>query len=249
MTRWLLIDVGNSATKMVWRTENTIVHTRDIPTAETMRLAAAAWESGPEFDRAVIASVVPVVTPFWKSLLGDRLLVFRHDLHLGIGIDYPEPASIGADRLANAIAAENRHGAPVVVIDFGTAVTFDIVGPGSTYLGGVIAPGLGVFTDYLHERTALLPRIELTEPQSVIGTSTTEAMRAGAVIGYRGLITGLIQSITAEIMTRHPESKPPAVIATGGHARLIANGLPLIQSVNPDLTIHGLQLIGERNPD
>jgi type III pantothenate kinase len=240
--------VGNSATKLAWRRGRETLHVADLATAATAGMAARVVEGGPPFDRAVIASVVPGVTPVWEGLLGGKLLVFRHDLELGIRIDYPDPASIGADRLANAVGAEERHGAPVVVIDFGTAVTFDIVGPEAAYEGGVIAPGLGVFTDYLHERTALLPRIELTEPPSAIGRSTADAMRVGAVIGYRGLISGILEAVTRELRAGRKSMRRPVVVATGGHAGLIAAGLPAIRSVEPDLTLHGLQLVGERNP-
>ena len=117
----------------------------------------------------------------------------------GVGIDYPKPDSIGPDRLANAVAARKRFGAPVVVVDFGTAVTFDVVNSKGDYDGGVIAPGLAAMTDYLHEKTALLPRIKIREIKTVIGKSTEQAMLIGAVHGYRGLVRELIAELKREL--------------------------------------------------
>ena len=117
----------------------------------------------------------------------------------GVGIDYPKPDTIGPDRLANAVAARHRFGAPVVVVDFGTAVTFDVVNRAGNYAGGIIAPGLAAMTDYLHEKTALLPRIKIREIKTSIGKSTEQAMLVGAVHGYRGLVRELIARIEARI--------------------------------------------------
>ena len=155
----------------------------------------------------------------------------------GVGIDYPKPDSIGPDRLANAVAARNRFGAPVVVVDFGTAVTFDVVNSKGDYAGGVIAPGLAAMTDYLHEKTALLPRIQIREIKNVIGRSTETAMLAGAVHGYRGLVRGLIGELKRELKVKNLP-----VVATGGYAKLIAARLPEISAVAPDLTLEGLRL-------
>ncbi|MGO8765384.1 MAG: type III pantothenate kinase, partial [Limisphaerales bacterium] len=151
--------------------------------------------------------------------------------------DYPKPASIGADRLANAIAAKARFGAPVVVVDFGTAVTFDVVNAAGNYAGGIIAPGLAAMTDYLHEKTALLPRIKIVEPKNVVGRSTEEAMLIGAVHGYRGLVRELISELKQELRV-----KQLPVLATGGYAKLIAAKMPEISAVEPDLTLEGLRL-------
>jgi type III pantothenate kinase len=136
------------------------------------------------------------------------------------------------------VAARNRFGAPVVVVDFGTAVTFDVVDARGNYVGGIIAPGLAAMTDYLHEKTALLPKIEMREIKSAIGKSTEQAMLAGAVHGYRGLVRELIGELKHELRAR----KLP-VVATGGYARLIAAKLPEISAVAPDLTLEGLRLV------
>ena len=156
----------------------------------------------------------------------------------GVGIDYPKPNSIGPDRLANAVAARKRFGAPVVVVDFGTAVTFDVVNARGNYVGGIIAPGLAAMTNYLHEKTALLPKIHIRDIKTAIGKSTEEAMLIGAVHGYRGLVRGLIVELKRELRTQ----KLP-VVATGGYAKLIAAKLPEISAVAPDLTLEGLRLV------
>ena len=140
---------------------------------------------------AIVAKVLP--SPIcWVS----------HKILLGVGIDYPKPETIGADRLANAAAAVALYGSPAIVVDFGTAVTFDVISPAGNYAGGVIAPGLGAMTDYLHNRTALLPRVNLREPRRAIGRSTAEAMRSGAIHGYRGLIAEILRQILKEISSQ-----------------------------------------------
>ena len=158
----------------------------------------------------------------------------------GVGIDYPKPDTIGPDRLANAIAARHHFGAPVVVLDFGTAVTFDVVNRAGNYAGGIIAPGLAAMTDYLHEKTALLPRIKIREIKTSIGKSTEEAMLVGAVHGYRGLVRELIGELKRELKV-----KRLPVVATGGYAKLMASKLPEISAVEPNLTLEGLRLTWE----
>jgi type III pantothenate kinase len=157
-----------------------------------------------------------------------------------MGIDYPNPAQIGADRLANSAGVLSRHGVPAIVIDFGTAVTFDVISSKPAYCGGVIAPGLGAMSGYLTRQTALLPEIELAEPASAIGKSTVHAMQAGAIFGYRGLVKEIIAKIREEV------SGNPKIIATGGDAELIARGVPEIEAVDPELTLDGLRQVAAR---
>lgn len=164
-------------------------------------------------------------------------------IELGVGIDYPNSKEIGADRLANAVAVATFYGCPAIVVDFGTAVTFDIVSAQRKYIGGVIAPGLEAMTNFLYRRTALLPKLSMKEPRSAVGKSTIEAMRAGAVIGYRGLVREIIARIKAE---RFPRQKVH-VIATGGYADLIAKRLAEIDSVHPNLTLEGLRIVANLN--
>ena len=164
---------------------------------------------------------------------------------LNVRIDYPTPRSIGADRLANAVAVAELYGSPAIVIDFGTAVTFDIVSPRNAYIGGVIAPGLEAMTKFLYDRTALLPRISLREPRSAIGKSTNQAMLAGAIFGYRGLIREILQRIIAE----KSWTGRVHIVATGGYAKLIARKLPEVDIVHENLTLEGLRLVGRMNTE
>jgi type III pantothenate kinase len=237
---YLLIDVGNGRTKFALATRDNVLSQGDTPTAEIstehLRSVLASWM----FDRVVVSSVVPTVTQVLQDYFGPAVLLLRHDINLGIGIKYPKPETIGADRLANAVALARLHGAPGVVIDFGTAVTFDIVDESSAYVGGVIAPGLRLMTDYLHERTALLPHVELKEPLAAIGKSTEQAILSGAAIGYRGMVRGILEALRRELGA--PERL--RVVATGGDAEWISFGMPEIETVDPDLTLHGLRLVG-----
>jgi len=240
--RLLLIDNSNTRTKLVVGTPAGLETTVErVPTERLEAGLISSLLAKFEFDAAVICSVVPEKAELLRAALASKPLhLISHQSDLPIGIDYPAPEQIGADRLANAVAVHEQFGAPAIVVDFGTAVTFDVVGkPG--YLGGVIAPGLASMTDYLHRRTALLPQIDLAEPESAIGKSTTEAMRAGAVFGYRGMIREILQAIGREL---EPD---PKVVATGGDASLIAEGLPEVNEVVPNLTLEGIKLIGELN--
>ena len=189
----------------------------------------------------MLCSVVPCATPVirktTRAVWGLNPLELTPKTICGVGVDYPTPDTIGPDRLANAVAARHRFGAPVVVVDFGTAVTFDVVNRAGNYTGGIIAPGLAAMTDYLHEKTALLPRIKIREIKTSIGRSTEEAMLVGAVHGYRGLIRGLIGELKREL-----KAKRLPVVATGGYARLLAAKLPEITAIDPLLTLEGLRL-------
>lgn len=235
----LLIDVGNGRTKFGLATADTILERREHATRElspdTVREVTRDWQ----FDHAVICSVVPKAVPAFRAVFGDTLIELRHDTPLGIGIRYPKPASIGPDRLANAVALAHMHGAPGIVIDFGTAVTFDILSADKHYIGGVIAPGLRLMTDYLHERTALLPRVDLREPASAIGQSTEDAILAGAAIGYRGMVKGILEALKKEL-----GGQAAHIVATGGDAEWIISGMDESIITDPDLTLHGLRLVG-----
>lgn len=213
-----------------------------IPTAELNPETLVGSLSPLDFDAALIGSVVPKTAALLDSLLQAWVPVHRlnHRSPLGLSLDYPEPEQIGADRLANAVGVHARHGAPAVVIDFGTAVTFDVVSAAPAYCGGVIAPGLGAMGEYLGRHTALLPQVDLAEPARAIGRSTREAMLVGAVIGYRGLVREILAAVTAEL------GSPAKIIATGGDASLIARGVDEISAVDPDLTLHGLEIIARR---
>ena len=242
----LLFDIGNTHTHLGLADGKRIVKQADIPTFAWFAGGAAArvklFVGKNQVDGAALCSVVPRATPLVRRAVDldwrvDSLELTPKTLR-GLGIDYPKPNSIGPDRLANAVAAKARFGAPVVVVDFGTAVTFDVVNARGNYAGGIIAPGLAAMTDYLHEKTALLPKIEIREVKSAIGKSTEQAMLVGAVHGYRGLVRELIGELKREL---HAKKLP--VIFTGGYAKLIAAKMPEISAVAPDLTLEGLRLV------
>ena len=241
----LLLDIGNTHTHLGLANGARVLRQSDIPTA--------AWAGGsaPQsvrrfvrsalIDGAALCSVVPRATPRAAAALKKLFRVTPLQLTAktvrGVGIDYPRPSTIGPDRLANAVAARHRFGAPAVVVDFGTAVTFDVVDRRGRYVGGIIAPGLAAMTDYLHEKTALLPRIRIREVSAIIGKNTEQAMLIGAVHGYRGLIRELVNELKRTLKCpRLP------VVATGGYARLMAAKLPEITAVEPALTLEGLRL-------
>lgn len=241
---FLLVDVSNSFTKIVFSSRTRLGRVLRLPTSELTEGNLRKVLGGRTARHAVVASVVPARNQELEKALPAPVCWVGPNIDLGIGIDYPKPASIGADRLANAVATAHLHGAPGVVVDFGTAVTFDVVSAEGSYVGGVIAPGLAAMTDYLHHRTALLPRLALKEPRRAIGRSTQEAMMAGAVFGYRGLIAEILRQVLIEL----PKGKrKPLILATGGDARLIAGRTKIFSAVLPNLTLEGLRLIGLRN--
>lgn len=234
----LLINANNTNTSFALASKERIVRTVRVPTAAIRRIPFAASR----YDAVVLASVVPTATKKLLRLLPARPLIVNAFIDLGIGVRYPSKKQIGADRLANAVGVVERYGAPAIVVDFGTALTFDIVNARREYVGGVIAPGLASVTDYLYQRTALLPHIRLAEPHSVIGKSTVEAMRVGAVLGYRGLVKEILAALK-----REPGMKQAVVVATGGYGSLIALKISEIEHVNPLLTLEGLRFIYLRN--
>jgi type III pantothenate kinase len=244
----LLLDIGNTNSHLGLAGEKRVLKQADIPTS--------AWVNGRAnvlvkqfigrhlIHGAALCSVVPRATPLvqqWmRAALQQPALELTPETLRGVGIRYPKPKTIGPDRLANAVAVKHHFGAPSVVVDFGTAVTFDVVDRAGNYAGGIIAPGLSAMTDYLHDKTALLPRIRIRETAAVIGKSTEEAMLIGAVHGYRGLIRELILELKKELNVRRLP-----VVATGGYAKLLSSRLPEINAVDPLLTLEGLRLIWE----
>ena len=234
----LLINANNTNTSFALANVRRILHVVRVPTVAIREIPFG----GDDYSSVVLASVVPAATKKLLRRLPVRPVIVNASIDLGIGINYPRKKQIGADRLANAVAAVELYGAPVIVVDFGTALTFDIVNARREYIGGVIAPGLASVTDYLYQRTALLPRIKLIEPRSVVGKNTVAAMRVGAVVGYRGLV----KEILAELR-RERGLRSAVVVATGGYAHLIARKIPEIRHVNPMLTLEGLRFIYRRN--
>ena len=242
----LAIDIGNTHTDLGLGNLDRITRVTQVRTLEWRKPDVFAQVKNFVGKRHIkgisISSVVPEITPRviagLEKRVGAPCVCLNYRNVVGIGIDYPKPQSIGADRLANAMAALQQFGAPVVVVDFGTAVTFDVVDKRGRYVGGIIAPGLGAMTDYLHEKTALLPKVTIRDPKRTIGKSTREAMLIGAVKGYRGLISNLISELKADLGVRRLK-----VVATGGYARLMAKELPQVTNVEPRLTLEGLRIL------
>lgn len=241
---YLLIDISNSFTKLAFASRNRIERPVRIATRKLTATYLRQVGKGRHIDRFVVSSVVPKKNRAIKTAAGKTKIIWlTSKVELGVGVDYPEPATIGADRLANAAAVAALFGWPAIVVDFGTAVTFDIVSARKKYIGGVIAPGLEAMTNFLYQRTALLPKLSLREPRRAVGRSTIEAMRAGAILGYRGLVREIIARIKAEEFPR----QRVYVAATGGYARLMAAKLPEIEAIRPDLTLEGLRIVANLN--
>jgi type III pantothenate kinase len=240
----ILVDIGNTHTHVALADGKHIGRRADLKTIDWFQRGghkAFLQFAGKKRPLAVVVcSVVPRATPHLRRIARNwrcRFFELNARTVTQVGIEYPEPDSIGPDRLANAVAARCRFGAPAVVVDFGTAVTFDVVNGNGKYVGGIIAPGLAVMTDYLHEKTALLPRIKIRDINDVIGKSTEQAMLIGAVHGYRGMVRELLAELRKQLRAA---SLP--VVATGGYAELVASQLPEVTAIEPDLTLEGLRL-------
>jgi type III pantothenate kinase len=242
---YLLIDISNSYAKLAFASRERVSNPARIPTAELSSNVVTEFLRRRQVNKLVVSSVVPAKNAAISKAAHKNMKVLWLDwkLKLGVTIDYPKPQSIGADRLANAAAVAELYGCPAIVVDFGTAVTFDVVSDRHSYIGGVIGPGLEAMTSFLYQRTALLPRLSLKEPHRAVGKSTIEAMRSGAVFGYRGLV----REILARIRTEQFPRKEVVVVATGGYARLIAKNLPEIALIHPHLTLEGLRIVGNLN--
>ncbi len=194
---------------------------------------------------AIISSVVPPVTPVMEETLQQAFcikpMVVGPGLKTGMPILYESPRDVGADRIAGSVAAFEKYGGPIVVIDFGTATTFDVVSAAGEYLGGVIAPGMQIAAEALYLKTAKLPRIEIKKPAKVIGRTTVSSMQSGLYYGYIGLVTRTIEGISQEMGGKI------RVIATGGFGYQFISEIPQIEAYEPDLLLEGLMILYERN--
>ncbi|CAH1225669.1 Type III pantothenate kinase [Paenibacillus auburnensis] len=199
-----------------------------------------------DVEGVIISSVVPplvqVIVEMCVRYIGKDPLLVGPGIKTGLNLRYENPREVGADRIVNAVAAVEQYKCPLVVVDFGTATTFDCIDAGANYLGGAIVPGLGISTEALYQRASKLPRIELEKPKKVIGRNTVHAMQAGIIFGYAGQVEGIVRRIKQEMNA--PVLK---VIATGGLATLIAGETDCIDEVNPMLTLEGLRIIYDRN--
>lgn len=252
----LVVDVGNtnvvfavhdgSSWRGTWRIATEPQRTSDEYAVWLLTLLTYSGLKAAEVDRAVIGTVVPAALYHLRRLCRDWFstepLIARSTLDWGFDIKVDNPAEVGADRLLNSLAAHQAYAGPLVVVDFGTATTLDVVNADGAYMGGVIAPGINLSLEALHKAAARLPRIGIGRPQAVIGRSTVPAMQSGIYWGYVGMIEGLVARIQAEW------DAPLKVVATGGLAPLLAEGTTVIQVIDPDLTLDGLRLLADRNP-
>ena len=230
----------------IWRVATDDQRTSDEYAVWLLSLFQLRGLKREHIDRAVIGTVVPAALYHLRRLCRDWFevepLVARANLDWGFDIKVDNPDDVGADRLLNSLAAHQAYAGPLVVIDFGTATTFDVVDVDGAYLGGAIAPGINLSIEALHKAAARLPRIGIGRPQAVIGRATVPAMQSGIYWGYVGMIEGLVARIQAEY------GNTLKVVATGGLAPLLAEGTTVIGRIDPDLTLDGLRLLAARNP-
>jgi len=252
----LVVDAGNTNTVMAvhdgrswvgrWRISTNAQRTSDEYAVWLLTLLTHAGLKREQVSAAVIGTVVPAALYDLRRLCRDWFevepLVATANLDWGFEIKIDNPHEVGADRLLNTLACHQTYGGPAVVIDFGTATTFDVLDRDGAYLGGVIAPGINLSIEALHRAAARLPRIGIGRPQAVIGRSTVPAMQSGIYWGYVGMIEGLVARIQAEY------GGGLKVLATGGLAPLLAEGTTVIQTIDADLTLEGLRLLAARNP-
>jgi type III pantothenate kinase len=250
----LVIDVGNSNTSLgVYRDEELIAHWRlstnpsrtvDEYGVHARNLFELAQLDFKAIDAIAIASVVPPLNYTVKRMAEVYFhltpLFVDQTTYTGLPILYEPASDVGADRIVDAVAAIKKYGAPCIVVDFGTATTFNAINANGEYLGGAITPGIMISSEALFERTAKLPRVDIKRPHKVIGSSTIAAMQSGLYYGYVGLVDGVLEKMIEEIGSQ------PRVIATGGLAQLIATGSKFIEMVDETLTLEGLRLVYER---
>ncbi len=251
----LVVDVGNTNIVLGLYQKKTLLHhwristNRSGTTDEYGMLVHNLFQHAgidiKDIEAVIISSVVPplmnVLENLSKQYLHHDPLVVGPGLKTGLNIKYENPREVGADRIVNAVAAIELYGPPLIIVDFGTATTFDYIDEKGQYIGGAIAPGIGISTEALYQRAAKLPRIELVKPRSTVGRNTITSMQAGIIYGFAGQVDGIVGRMQNEFNTK------AKVIATGGLAELIASESQSIEEVNPLLTLQGLQLIYERN--
>jgi len=252
----LVIDAGNTNVvaavhdgngwRGTWRIATDPQRTSDEYAVWLLTLLQHVGLRRTDITAGVIGTVVPAALYHLRRLVRDWFstepLIARDNVNWGFDIKVDNPEEVGADRLLNALAGHRKYGGPLVVIDFGTATTFDVVNASGAYLGGVIAPGINLSIEALHTAAARLPRIGIGRPQAVIGTNTVAAMQSGIYWGYVALIEGMVARIQAEF------GGALKVIGTGGLAPLLSEGTMVLQHIDPDLTLDGLRMLAQQNP-
>lgn len=246
--KFLVVDVGNTSTALGLWAGGRVSRTSHVDggllrsPAETKRAVDRALSALRGPVAAAVASVVPAADSLWKPLLErdrriSRAIFIDHRTPSPVRVDYKDKESVGADRLADAAGAFDRYGAPVLVADFGTALTVDVVTADARWIGGCIAPGLPLMRDYLAERTAKLPRMDFGGPCPAVGRSTAQAMRFGAEVGYRGMVREIAKTLSRNLETDFK------IVATGGFAAWSLRGIDIPVKIDPTLTLHGVGVI------
>jgi type III pantothenate kinase len=247
----LAIDIGNTNTsigmfednqlKASWNVATDLHRTGDQYAATLLKLLEHEGISSEDVTKVAMCSVVPplvgVFEQFLKRYFNVEPLLVEAGTKTGVRIRMDNPREVGADRIVNAAAAHHLYGGAVIIVDLGTATTFDTVSAEGDYLGGAIAPGIDSAVEALTERAAMLPRIELVRPANAIGTNTVMAMQSGMIFGYIGMVEEIVRRISAEL------EEKPKVIATGGYAELMAGQTDIIEEVNKNLTLIGLKKV------
>jgi len=251
----LAVDIGNTNTAIgvfegnilreSWKIKTERDKTSDEYALTLLSLFNFSQVDSSDIKSTIISSVVPPLTPVFQSLSQKlfhvKALVVGPGLKTGVPILYENPLEVGADRVVAGVAAFEKYGGPCIVVDFGTATTFDAISVKGEYLGGAIAPGMQISAEALFLRTAKLPRIEIKKPRKAIGRSTVSSMQSGLFFGYIGLVSNIIEKIRKEL------GAEVKVVSTGGFASLISQEIKAIDFHDPDLTLEGLRIIFERN--
>lgn len=253
MTRLLVVDVGNTniglgyflgdELQASWRLATARERTADEYGVIARQLVLET--SSEPFEGAIVASVVPPLDSVIDSMIRQYFdlepIFIRPGIRSGLAIRTENPADVGADRIVNAVAAHEIYGGPSIVVDFGTATTFDLVSENAEYRGGIIAPGMGISSEALFARASRLPRIDLRRPDQLIGTNTVTSMQSGIYFGYLGLVDGILERMIDEV------GVVKKVIATGGIAAMFAEESRYIEETDQELTLKGLRIVFERN--